>query len=220
VLIRCDASSSIIDLVNAIISFISLVISFVVLLYSIKTNRTACEIANRQRIDAVMPDIVITNIESKISLYSSRFSYMDISSICVGQSNPIDYILNNTSKISNRELVRKIKSKFVLNNCSSNSAVTSLEIIGIEKRKVIISGKDSIDVIFESEQNVPTIEIANSAIRGNQELIFKLQYTGVGTSSYDEITGRFLIPYQANHASTENIRISEYESEKKRVYRT
>lgn len=80
-----------IDSINALISFLGLVIAIIAFYYAEMANNKANEIANKQRIDALMPDIIISDIKSKVSLVVPHFPFMPINSIDVNEHDPSSY---------------------------------------------------------------------------------------------------------------------------------
>ena len=207
-----------VDLVNSLIAFISLVVAIIAMVYAKRADNKSNEIANKQRIDGLMPDVIITGIEAKTSLFSIRFPLMHINSVST-RTNDLDYfILNDTSKIYKNQLVRRTKIIFYIKNSSSNSATILLKVTGEEEKNVVLSGSDELMIPLINENIVATLSEAKKIIDGKQEASYELKYKGLGTNSYDEIKGNFIIPYLKDFTQYECIKISEYNSQKKRVY--
>jgi hypothetical protein len=207
-----------IEQINTLISFFSLIIAIIALIYA----KWANGIANKQRIDNLMPDIAITVISAKISLFSKSFPHMQITSICKDSDNSTNYILQNATnekRIQKNELIQKVKIEFIMENNSPNNATVSIKINKIGKKDVFnIGGLKESKVIFEKELEVPDIKMAKKTIEGAQKLFFKLIYNGIEKKSYDIIKGSFIIPYRENYISSDCLTISEFNSEKKRIY--
>ena len=209
-----------IDPINALITFLSLIIAIIALIYAKRADKIANEIANKQRIDSLMPDIVISDINAKTILRTTHFPLLQINSVKIQQDNSSSFILNNSSVIQHDELIQTIKVEIELKNSSSNSAIVLIRLLQFEEKKIDITGLDTVKLVFEKEDNISDISTIQEILRGEYPCSFMLSYNGLGTESYDEINGIFQIPYQENQLVSDCIKISKYESKKNRIYRT
>jgi hypothetical protein len=207
-----------IDPVNAIVVLLSSIVAVIALFFAVKANKKANEIANKQRIDSLIPDVLIACIKARITLVTSKFEFIRINTIALYNHDPSLFLLNGKSEIRQDELFQKARVEMEIKNSSSKSARVIISVTGIDEKEIDLCGLGCENVILENESTVSSLLYAQSIIHGQQNYSFQIQYYGLGTDSYDRITGDFSIPYQENRASESCIKISDYNHHKERIY--
>lgn len=217
-------SSLSIDGVNAIVALLSLIVAVVAVTFAVRADKTAWTakmITNRicemQRIDRLMPNVLISSFKAFSSLHIQRYPFLDIVSIDELPANSNQYCLNNIQNIAKNELEWILKIEMTVINHSLSSTLLSIEIDGFDKKNISLYGMECFVAAFECNQRALSLKMAQSLIDGHLSLPYRITCKGIGTESCDIINGTFCVVYCtiSNEQTLVNV---EFKSNKERKY--